>query len=161
MRPNLVLFEPLFYLKPEWDEDHVSRISYAEGSPNQQRNSLRRAIAEVLRRMSSKQDVDAEVKDMVAFIVLSLREISASIDKSAEAWEKRDYYLKADAFRREWAWVGPATDRLQAIMREGRWADLPVELAQLAPKFADVRVTQLTRPATLWQGCYQRLVQPR
>ena len=139
----------------------MSRITYADGTPNQQRNSLRRAIAEVLRRMSSKPSVDAEVKDMVAFIVFSLREIAASVDKSATAWEKRDYYLKADAFRRDWAWVESAANRLHAALREERWADLPMELAQLAPQFANVRVTQFTRPATLWQGCYKRLAQPR
>jgi hypothetical protein len=139
----------------------VSRITYADGSPNQQRNSLRRAIAEVLRRMSAKSNVDAEVKDMVAFIVFSLREIAASVDKSASAWEKRDYYLKADTFRRDWAWVEPTADRLHAALRDERWADLPLELAQLAPQFADVRVTQLTRPTSLWQGCYKRLVQSR
>jgi hypothetical protein len=139
----------------------VSRITYADGSPNQQRNSLRRAIAEVLRRMSAKQHVDAEAKDMIAFIVFSLRQIASLVDKSAAAWEKRDYYLKADAYRREWAWVESAANRLHAALREERWADLPVELAQLAPQFADVRVTQLTRPATLWQGCYTRLMQSR
>lgn len=139
----------------------MSRITYADGSPNQQRNSLRRAIAEVLRRMSAKSNVDAEVKDMVAFIVFSLREIAASVDKSASAWEKRDYYLKADTFRRDWAWVEPTADRLHAALRDERWADLPLELAQLAPQFADVRVTQLTRPTSLWQGCYKRLVQSR
>jgi hypothetical protein len=139
----------------------VSRITYADGTPNQQRNSLRRAIAEVLRRMSEKSNVDAEVKDMVAFIIFSLREIAASVDKSAQAWEKRDYYLKADAFRRNWAWVESAANRLYAALCEERWSDLPVELAQLTPQFADVRVTQLTRPATLWQGCYKRLVQLR
>ncbi len=137
----------------------MSRITYAEGSPNQQRNSLRRAIAEVLRRMSAKPSLDAEAKDMIAFIVFSLRGIAVSIDKSASAWEKRDYYLKADAFRREWAWVEPTADRLHTLLREERWTDLPMELAQLAPQFADVRVTQLTRPTTLWQGCYKRLMQ--
>jgi hypothetical protein len=139
----------------------VSRITYADGSPNQQRNSLRRAIAEVLRRMSAKPSLDAEAKDMIAFIVFSLREIAASVDKSAAAWEKRDYYLKADAFRRDWAWVELAASRLHATLREERWADLPMELAQLAPQFADVRVNQFTRPTTLWQGCYKRLIQSR
>ena len=139
----------------------MSRITYADGTPNQQRNSLRRAIAEVLRRMSAKSNVDVEVKDMAAFIVFSLREIAASVDKSATAWEKRDYYLKADAFRRDWAWVESAANRLHTALAEERWADLPLELAQLTPKFADVRVTQLTRPTTLWQGCYKRLVQSR
>jgi hypothetical protein len=139
----------------------VSRITYADGTPNQQRNSLRRAIAEVLRRMGAKSNVDVEVKDMAAFIVFSLREIAASVDKSATAWEKRDYYLKADAFRRDWAWVESTANRLHTALAEERWTDLPHELAQLTPKFADVRVTQLTRPTTLWQGCYKRLIQSR
>ena len=139
----------------------MSRIAYSDGTPNQQRNSLRRAIAEVLRKMSAKPKLDAEAKDMAAFIVISLRGIAASVDKSASAWEKRDYYLKADAFRRDWEWVEPAADRLQATLREERWADLPLELAQLAPQFANVRVTQFTRPDTLWQGCYKRLLQSR
>jgi hypothetical protein len=139
----------------------VSRITYSDGTPNQQRNSLRRAIAEVLRRMSTKSSVDAEAKDMIAFIVISLRGIAESVDKSATAWEKRDYYLKADAFRRDWMWVESAASRLHAALREERWSDLPLELAQLAPHFADVRVTQLTRPATLWLGCHKRLMQIR
>ena len=137
----------------------MSRIAYTDGTPNQQRNNLRRAIAEVVRRMSAKPGVDAEAKDMVAFIVFALREIAVSVDKSASAWEKRDYYLKADAFRRDWAWVEPAADRLHAAIREERWADLPIELAQLMPKFSDVRVTKFTRPPSLWQGCYKRLAQ--
>lgn len=139
----------------------MSRITYSDGTPNQQRNSLRRAIAEVLRRMSGKSSLDAEAKDMAAFIVFALREIAASVDKSASAWEKRDYYLKADAFRRDWAWVETTADRLHATLREERWTDLPLQLAQLAPQFADVRVNQLTRPASLWEGCYKRLIQPR
>ena len=139
----------------------MSRITYSDGSPNQKRNSLRRAIAEILRRMSTKTSFDAESQDMTAFIVFSLREIAALVDKSASAWEKRDYYLKADAFRREWAWVEPSANRLQAALRDERWGDLPIELAQLAPQFSDVRVNQLTRPATLWQGCYKRLIQTR
>jgi phosphoglycolate phosphatase-like HAD superfamily hydrolase len=137
----------------------MSRITYIDGTPNQKRNSLRRAIAEVLRRLSSKPTLDAESKDMLAFIALALREIAEGIDQSATAWEKRDYYLKADQFRREWAWAGAAADRLRAALREERWNDVPVELAQLTPRFADVRIKQLTRPTSLWEGCYNRVMQ--
>lgn len=137
----------------------MSRITCADGTPQQKRNSLRRAIAEVLRRLSAKPALDAESKDMVAFVALALREIAEGIEQSAAAWEKRDYYLKADQFRREWAWVTPAAERLMAAMREQRWNDVPLELAQLMPRFADVTIKQLTRPASLWQGCYARLTQ--
>lgn len=136
----------------------MSRITYADGTPTQKRNGLRRAIAEILRRLGSKSALDDESKDMLAFIAVALREIADGVDQSASAWEKRDYYLKADQFRREWEWVGLAADRLRAALREERWNDVLAELAQLAPRFADIKVNQFTKPATLWQGCYARIV---
>ncbi len=135
----------------------MSRIVSTGGTPASQRNGLRRAIAEILRRLAAKGEIDAEARDMLAFIVLALRGIQNNIDQSASAWEKRDYYLKADQFRREWNWVPGAADRLQAVLRSERWNDLPAELAQLTSRFADVRVVQFTKPTTLWEGAYQRL----
>ncbi len=137
----------------------MSRIVNSGGTPASQRNALRRTIAEVLRRLASKREIDAEVQDMLAFIVLALRGIHTNIDQSAAAWEKRDYYLKADQFRREWAWVPGTAERLHKILRDERWADLPLELAQLTPRFADVRVVQFTKPASLWEGAWQKLQQ--
>ncbi|MBN1890479.1 MAG: hypothetical protein JW850_20970 [Thermoflexales bacterium] len=135
----------------------MSRIIYADGTPAQKRNSLRRAIAEILRRLSAKSSLDAESMDMLAFISLALREIADGVDQSAQAWEKRDYYLKADQFRREWEWAEAAATRLHTALCEERWNDVLAELAQLAPRFSDVRIKQLTRPASLWHGCYARL----
>jgi hypothetical protein len=135
----------------------MSRIVSTGGTPASQRNALRRTIAEVLRRLAGKREVDAETRDMLACIVLSLRGIHRNIDQSAEAWEKRDYYLKADQFRREWRWVTSTADRLHAILRDEHWHELPGALADLAPRFADVRVTQFTKPASLWNGAYRRL----
>ena len=135
----------------------MSRIISPGGTPASQRNALRRTIAEVLRRLAAKREIDAEVRDMLAFIVLALRGIHTNIDQSASAWEKRDYYLKADQFRREWAWVPGAAERLHHILRDERWADLPLELAQLSPRFSDIRVVQYTKPASMWEGAFQRL----
>jgi hypothetical protein len=135
----------------------MSRIVTTGGSPASQRNALRRTIAEVLRRLAAKREVDAETRDMLACIVLALRGINDNIDQSASAWEKRDYYLKADQFRREWRWVPGTADRLQAVLLAERWAELPAALAELAPRFADVRVVQFTKPASNWEGAYERL----
>jgi hypothetical protein len=136
----------------------MSRITYADGTPTQKRNNLRRAIAEVLRQLGAKSALDAESKDMLAFIAVSLQAIADGIDQSAAAWEKRDYYLKADQFRREWEWAAPAAERLRTALREERWNDVLVELAQISPRFSDVKVKQLTKSPSLWQGCYARLV---
>ncbi len=136
----------------------MSRITHIDGTPTQQRNAIRRTIAEILRRCMDKPAVDAETKDMLAFIVFGLRNMDQSIDQSATAWEKRDYYVKADQFRREWLWLPDTASRLEEILRSDDWATAPIELAGLAARFSDVKVTTFTKPPALWQGAYQKLL---
>lgn len=136
----------------------MSRITNIEGTPSAQRNRLRRTIAEILRRLIAKKAVDAETKDMIAFIVVALRSMNESIEQSCTAWEKRDYYLKADQFRREWTWLLPTADRLEDLIVTSEWSLLPTEMAGLAARFSDVKVNQMTKPASLWQGAYQKLL---
>ncbi len=70
-------------------------------NPSTERNQLRRTIAEALRHLMGKKKIDEESKDLVALIVYSLRSVAQGVDQSARAWEKRDYYVKADKFRME------------------------------------------------------------
>ena len=118
----------------------MSRITHVDGTPTQQRNAIRRSIAEILRHLMEKKAIDDETKDMLAFIVVGLRGMNDSIDSSATAWEKRDYYIKADQLRREWLWLPDTADRLEAILRSNDWATAPIELAGLAARFSDVKV---------------------
>ena len=127
-------------------------------STGAQRQRLRRTIAESLNRLMAKRVLDDEARDLAALIVLSLREIDAGIDRSATAWEKRDYFVKADRLRADWAWVPRAADRMTVLIRGGDWARLPVVLASLAPRFADIQVIKLTRSSRSWQGAYRRLM---
>lgn len=127
-------------------------------SPGKLRSQERRTIAEILRHLLSKGGLDDEARDMAATIAYSLRAIDATIEVTTEAWEKRDYYLKADKFRLEWEWARPAADRLEAIIRRGAWEGLPEELMSLVPRFADVKVAKFTRAADTWQGGYDRLL---
>ena len=55
----------------------MSLITYADGTPTQQRNAIRRSIAEILRRLMEKKAIDNETKDMLAFIVVGLRSIGS------------------------------------------------------------------------------------
>lgn len=50
--------------------------------------------------------------NIAAFIALSLDEIENSVRETADAWEKRDYWVKADQFRSEWGWVGMTKNNL-------------------------------------------------
>lgn len=127
-------------------------------STGTERNRYRRTIAEALRLLASKSTIDDEARDLAALIVLSLRGIAEGIDSSASAWEKRDYYMKADKFRQEWEWVNISARQLERILRQGRWNDLPTALARLLPQFSDIKLTKMTRSPDLWRGCYEKLL---
>ena len=127
-------------------------------STGTERNQHRRSIAEALRRLMGKQSVDAEAKDLIALVVFSLRAIAEGIERSAAAWEKRDYFVKADRFRADWAWVETSANRLEVMLRGEMWNDLPLALVELVPRFADITITKFVRTEALWRGCYQRLM---
>ncbi|NDJ61882.1 MAG: hypothetical protein GYB67_12200 [Chloroflexi bacterium] len=130
-------------------------------STAKQRNQLMRTIAEVLRRLSQKTDIDAEVKDMVSLLVFCLHEIDAGIDGSAEAWEKRDYWLKADELRQRWSWTSRMADEIQNMVFEDQWQQMPQIIAQLLPYVSDIKINKLTRKEDVWQGSYVRLMRER
>lgn len=127
-------------------------------STGKTRNQLRRTIAELLRRLSQKQEIDDDVKDMTATIVYCLREIDAGVQSSAEAWEKRDYWVKADQFRMEWHWVNEIADDLVEMMQNNAWDQLPQRIAPLIPRFADIKVAKFTRKPDVWRNAHAELM---
>jgi len=138
----------------------MSRIISTEG-PGKIRNQHRRTIAEALRRLSQKSQLDDEAKDLAAIIVFSMHAIADTVDQTIDAWERRNYYLKAERFREKWRWLEPITDELSAVVggsSEGRWDQLPALLARLTPHFADIKIRQMTRKPVLWQGAYEKFM---
>ena len=128
-------------------------------APGKIRNHHRRTVAEALRRLSQKRELDDEAEDLAALIVFCLHGISDTIDRAIEAWEKRDYWMKAERFREQWRWLDPMTDELSGVIYEGEWDQLPAVLAQLMPYFADVKIKRMTRKPTLWRGAYEKFMQ--
>lgn len=127
-------------------------------SPGKARNQLMRTAAELLRHLSQKQALDDEAKDMTAALVYCLREIDDGIEGSADAWEKRDYWLKAEQLRQRWAWTGTAAGRLETMIRTGTWEAMPVILAALFEHFSDIKITKFTRKSSAWAGAYEQLL---
>lgn len=127
-------------------------------NPGKLRSQARRTIAEVLRHLMHKDPTDQEAKDMASCVVFALRDIESTIETTVEAWEKRDYYLKADRFRLEWEWVGKEASQLERLIRQNRWPDVSRQLAGLVTRFSDIRIARTTRPASTWQGCYEKLL---
>jgi len=127
-------------------------------SPGKIRSQSRRTIAELLRHLMTKRGLDEESLDMAAAIVFALRAIADSIETTTAAWEKRNYFVKADRFRLEWEWAGQAAKRLEAVIRQDAWDQMPAELARLLPRFADVKIVKMTRKPETWQSSYALLM---
>lgn len=138
----------------------MSRVINTD-STGKQRNQIMRTGAEILRRLSQKSTIDAEVKDMLAMLVYCFREIEEGIDQSAQAWEKRDYWVKAEELRQRWSWPGDVSDQIQAMIFQEDWNMLPALMVKLLPRFADIKITKLTRNETLWEGTYERLMKEK
>ena len=135
----------------------MSRVINTNG-PGARRNQALRTIAEALRHLREKPGLDAEARDMAAAIALSLQEVADTVEESAAAWDDRDYYLKADRFRRDWMWAGASSRELTTLIRASRWDDLPPVLAMLLPHVAGITVTKLMRTPESWRGAYGRLM---
>ncbi len=135
----------------------MSRIISTE-APGKVRNQHRRTIAEALRRLSQKLQLDDEGKDLAALIIFCLHGMADTVDRTIDSWEKRDYWMKAERFREQWRWLEPTADGLSAVIYKGEWDQLPVTLAQLMPHFADVTIKQMTRKPALWQGAYEKFM---
>lgn len=127
-------------------------------SPGKIRSHHQRTIAEILRHIGDKPAIDDEAKDMTATLVFSLREIYATVDQSATAWEKRGYWMKADRFLREWLWAAEMAANVEDVVRNDAWDLLPQLLGQLLPHTSDIQIKVSTRAPATWQGAYRRLI---
>ncbi len=141
----------------------MSRIINPD-STGKQRNQDRRTIAEMLYHLMQKGNqgaIDDEARDMLATIAFCLRSIDEGIEQSAQAWEKRDYWMKAEDLRKRWYWAGRRADELAGVLLQNDWAKLPALIANLLPQFSDVKVTKLMRKDSTWKGNYSRLMREK
>ncbi|NDJ79204.1 MAG: hypothetical protein GYB65_23385 [Chloroflexi bacterium] len=125
-------------------------------SPGKIRNQLRRTSAEMLRHLSQKAELDDEAKDMAALLFYCLRGIQDGIESSAEVWENRDYWMKAEQLRQRWSWTEGAQARLENVLRTDDWESLPAVIVGLFEHFADIKVTKFTRKPSAWEGAFAR-----
>ena len=110
----------------------MSRIIRAGDTPATRRHAHRRSAAEALRLLAGRPALaggyfDAEAKDLVAFLALHLRGIGDTIEGSAQAWDDRNYWKKAEALRDEYRWAPRTADTLEALVVAERWADVVPE----------------------------------
>ena len=109
-----------------------------------------------LRELALKSEPDEEAHDMAAFIVLTLSEIEASVDNTVTAWERRDYWLKADKFRLEWEWAGIYEVKMRRSLKDEDWGQIAVNAAQLMGKCSKVSIPARNRLGTPWTGAWEK-----
>lgn len=134
----------------------MSRVINTEGV-GKDRNRLVKGIVLATRELMKQTKPDAYSYDLVAYITLALAEISANIDASVAAWEKRGYWVKADRFRMEWAWSAKASADLKKALLEGEWGAIALIIANTAQKFSNVKVSDKNRLGNPWVGAWDKM----
>jgi hypothetical protein len=103
-----------------------------------ERERQMRVVAEILRvHLPEWLEKDPDLaRDLVSVVGTALETIHQDAEKSAKAWDKRAYHVRADRFRREWAWVPGAANYALGIALRPQ----PIQAVDLA------KLEQLIRP---------------
>jgi hypothetical protein len=124
-------------------------------SPARMRASILDSVRVTLAAL--EQGTQAEQRDRLAFLVLALRQLQASTEQTAEAWERRSYWVKVDQFRRAWSWVAQGAQAVAEPLLRGE-AELARKAAQgLEPHMPPSRSARARDLTALWTGAYARL----
>ncbi len=119
------------------------------------RNRLSRAIVLAIRTLMQQPAPNRLSLDLAGFVILALEKIQESIETSALAWEKRDYWLKADRFRMEWQWVGESLKKLTEQLLQQNWAALAMSLTSVAQNLNQVEIRPNNRIGEPWIGAWE------
>lgn len=130
-------------------------------SAGKERTQLSKGIVLAIRELARQTEPGTESKDMAAFIALALGQISAGIDVSVAAWEKRGYWVKADRFRMDWLWAGAYSDKMKAALLSDDWAVVAMTMTQVAQKLSKVEVPAGHRLGRPWVGAWKQLLESK
>lgn len=122
-----------------------------------ERTYLTKSIVAAIRKLATLPELGIEGKDLISYIIISLKKIFGSIDSTVQAWEKRDYWVKADRFRSEWAWTEIIADKLLNALLIEDWGTLAQLIVLVGNKLGKVNVSENNRLGTPWKGCWDEL----
>ena len=125
------------------------------------RNRLARSIVLAIRTLMQQGSPDEKSLDMAAYIVLALEKINETIEAAMVAWEKRDYWVKADQFRQEWSWIEGSQARLKAAVLAQDWAQIATEAISVGQRFSNVNIAEKNRIGEPWIGAWNALKQSK
>lgn len=126
-------------------------------SAGKERTRLTKAVVLTIRELAKQAGPGPAARDMAAFIALALQAIADTIDVTVLAWEKRDYWVKADRFRMEWVWAEVLGKKMRLAVFDEDWAQVAMLSAQIAGKLNKIEVGERHRLGTPWVGAWQQI----
>jgi hypothetical protein len=137
-------------------EEVLGRIINPDGV-GKERTQLMRSIVLALRELMQQNTVDQKTRDLAAYLALALLAVEQTVEVSVAAWEKRDYWLKADRFRMEWAWAGRLGENMSKGVLSDDWPMVANTAAAVAEKVKKTVVPKRHNLGTPWEGAWDRL----
>ena len=133
-------------------------------SAGKERTKMTRAVALAVRELA-KTDPSAnsgqlnEARDLASFIALGLELVAETIEVSVVAWEKRNYWVKADKFRMEWRWAGQLASQMREAAQNDDWASVAPVAMQVAMKLQKIKISDKHRMGRPWHGSWEKLME--
>lgn len=134
----------------------MSRVIQTDGV-GKQRQTLVRSLALAVRELMQQGTINAQTRDLVAFLVLAMEEIAQNIDETVKAWEKRGYWLKADRFRLDWEWTQVLSHRLREALAEEDWEGIARLVGEVASRIGHVQLPVRHRLGEPWKRAWEKL----
>ncbi len=134
----------------------MSRVINTDGV-GKQRNQMSKAVLIAIRELATKKQIDDEARDMAAFLSLALTQIHSTVDQSVKAWEKRDYWVKADQFRMQWAWAQSSAEKVKEAVLINDWGELAVLMPEIAAKLGAIKLPKSNTVGKPWRGALVEL----
>jgi hypothetical protein len=126
-------------------------------SVGKERTRLTKGVVLAIRELARQDKPGTESRDLAAFMVLALESISESIEVTVTPWEKRDYWVKADKFRMDWAWSGQYGQKMKIAVMNEDWGTVAQIAALTAQKLSKVNVSTSHRLGRPWVGAWNEL----
>jgi hypothetical protein len=137
-------------------EIDLSRIITPD-SAGRERTRLTRAIVLAIRELAKQTKPGVETRDLASFISLSLEIVARKIDISVAAWEKRDYWVKADKFRMEWTWAGDYANKMRLAVQTDDWRLVSEVASLIAQRLNKINVPARNQLGKPWVGAWDQL----
>ena len=134
----------------------MGRVINPDGS-GKERTRLSKSVVVALRELMRQHEANDASRDLASFLALALQQIYQTVEVSVVAWEKKDYWVKADRFRMEWEWAERVGKKIEQAVLGENWGEVAQAAAQVAQKLMKVDVSAHHRLGTPWVGAWEEL----